>query len=139
MKIENDGHLCLHLWDLRDDNTLYIGGIKEIPSGKDPGLIRSFHPDARIAAAYARMAGCQVTFAMPGLLLDVVPDCEFFVPRDIAEVWVNDENGVWQVAEVKARTFRDASLKVTVEGNHYFSKEAAERKCNSYYIPDTDD
>ena len=59
MKIEDDGHLSLHVIDLE-------------PMHRDdpPRPLRPAHftREARIAAWYAMHAGAKITFAMPGRL-----------------------------------------------------------------------
>jgi hypothetical protein len=75
MNIAEDGHLSLHLWDLREEGATQVN---EVPKGKDPQQIASYHSDAQIAAAYAWLAGHKVTFAAPGILVDVKGTCRYF-------------------------------------------------------------
>ena len=68
MKIEEDGKLTLHLWDmLVSDEKI----VEKIPEGKDPRDIYCYSYEARIAAAYSWAAGYTVFFVGGGTLVEV--------------------------------------------------------------------
>ena len=75
MNIAQDGHLTLHLYDLREASETRV---KKVPEGKDPTKISSFSIDAQITAAYAWLAGHKVTFSAPGIQIDVNGPCRYF-------------------------------------------------------------
>ena len=70
MKVEEDGHLCLHLVDLE----------KRVDH---PLTIKDFRYDAQVAAAYANRAGYRVTFVEPGKPVVEIHGNKFFKEKKI--------------------------------------------------------
>ena len=70
MKVEDDGHLCLHLSDLtkRVEHAL---------------TIKDFRYDAQVAAAYANSAGQRVTFVEPGKKVVRIMGNKFFKEKKV--------------------------------------------------------
>ena len=66
MKIEEDGHLCLHRVNL-----MQAASVEENRRRIENHGLYAFSYDAQITAGYAWAAGHKVTYAEVGLLMEV--------------------------------------------------------------------
>ena len=72
MKIEDDGHLCLHLCDLSPEYREEVEQMRVEPT------LRMFTYQAKITVAYARRAGYPVHFVQAGRLIKDVKGVTYF-------------------------------------------------------------
>lgn len=72
MRVEDDGHLCLHMCDLENSITYNY-----------PPVLSNFRHYATVAAAYANRAGYKVTFVEPGKPIVRIKGNKFFEEKKV--------------------------------------------------------